>query len=245
MLYQELLSDPKWQEKRLKILRKDSFVCQECFNLEFQNVFNSGLIMSNQITHGAAQNSINGENYLLNIWDIQNSKVELSFLNKESNISLIESYIAFYDKSKNYANIFALKKFDSSKIDINKNITEIIKFGIRGKFTDITNQEITSIIKISDKWAFVKGLHVHHTYYQYGIFPWEYPDNSLKTLCWSCHEKLHQNKTIPVLNEKGVKEGELTYCPRCHGAGIFPEYMHVESGICFECHGKRYKELSN
>jgi len=31
-------------------------------------------------------------------------------------------------------------------------------------------------------------LHVHHTYYEYNKDPWDYPLESLKTLCWECHE---------------------------------------------------------
>lgn len=32
-------------------------------------------------------------------------------------------------------------------------------------------------------------LHIHHTYYQKGLAPWEYPDNSLICLCENCHKK--------------------------------------------------------
>jgi hypothetical protein len=30
-------------------------------------------------------------------------------------------------------------------------------------------------------------LHVHHTYYERGREPWEYPDRFLQTLCANCH----------------------------------------------------------
>jgi len=32
-------------------------------------------------------------------------------------------------------------------------------------------------------------LHVHHCYYARAFEPWEYSDNALKCLCWSCHEQ--------------------------------------------------------
>lgn len=32
-------------------------------------------------------------------------------------------------------------------------------------------------------------LHVHHTYYEKGLAPWEYPDQSLKVVCEPCHER--------------------------------------------------------
>ena len=36
-----------------------------------------------------------------------------------------------------------------------------------------------------------KTLNVHHTYYERGNMPWDYPDWSLMTLCEECHEKRH------------------------------------------------------
>lgn len=32
-------------------------------------------------------------------------------------------------------------------------------------------------------------LHVHHCLYVQGREPWEYPNEELRTLCWSCHEE--------------------------------------------------------
>lgn len=32
-------------------------------------------------------------------------------------------------------------------------------------------------------------LHVHHRYYEKGKCPWEYPEDSLQTLCSECHEQ--------------------------------------------------------
>jgi 5-methylcytosine-specific restriction endonuclease McrA len=32
-----------------------------------------------------------------------------------------------------------------------------------------------------------KTLNVHHSYYERGNAPWEYPDSSLHTLCEDCH----------------------------------------------------------
>lgn len=243
MTYQELLLDTNWQEKRADILKRESYKCQDCFNQEYQQIFESGLIMSNKLKHGTAQNSIVKGKFIIKIWDIKRNVVETSFLELDSLFDLNKSYIAYYETTNNYANIFALKLFDSSKIELNNNILEIARNGIRGKFTENTQHLISAPILKSDKWLYVKGLHVHHTYYQHDLFPWEYPNDSLRVLCWSCHEKRHQNKTIPVYKSDGTRQGVLTYCFRCHGAGIFPEYKHVQSGICFRCHGARYEEL--
>ena len=92
-------------------------------------------------------------------------------------------------------------------------------------------------------WRNLKVLHVHHQYYRDGWNPWEYPNDALKTLCWKCHETLHKDAKVPRLNKDGVDIGSLTPCYRCYGAGWFPEYKHVEAGICFRCRGAKYEEL--
>jgi hypothetical protein len=34
-------------------------------------------------------------------------------------------------------------------------------------------------------------LNVHHAYYEKGKAPWEYPDETLTTLCERCHKEIH------------------------------------------------------
>jgi 5-methylcytosine-specific restriction endonuclease McrA len=87
------------------------------------------------------------------------------------------------------------------------------------------------------------GLHIHHLYYQDDLLPWEYPGEALTTLCWVCHEKLHQTNQVPRLSKDGVNYDSLTPCFRCYGAGVFPQYNHIEYGICFRCRGAKYEEL--
>lgn len=36
-------------------------------------------------------------------------------------------------------------------------------------------------------------LNVHHCYYEKGLMPWDYPDESLVTLCEECHEYETEN----------------------------------------------------
>lgn len=82
-------------------------------------------------------------------------------------------------------------------------------------------------------------LDVHHTYYVDGKLPWEYPDESLKTLCRSCHEFQHYLFKTPVYDSP-----ELTIithyrddCSKCSGTGYVEEYEHYQNGICFDCGG--------
>lgn len=91
--------------------------------------------------------------------------------------------------------------------------------------------------------SFAPKLNVHHKVYRENKKAWEYPDNDLITLCWSCHEQLHKNVKIACYSESGEYKGVLTPCSRCFGAGWFPEYKHVQNGICFRCWGKRYEEF--
>ncbi len=44
-------------------------------------------------------------------------------------------------------------------------------------------------------------LNVHHDYYQWGNHPWEYPEDSLYTLCEACHT-LCDNSDCPKVELK-------------------------------------------
>ena len=90
------------------------------------------------------------------------------------------------------------------------------------------------------------GVQVHHLYYVRNRTPWDYPDDALVTLCVECHQHLHETEEVPVYDDKGgsLVASNVIPCPRCRGAGFFPEYLHVEEGICFRCRGARF-ELRN
>jgi hypothetical protein len=44
-------------------------------------------------------------------------------------------------------------------------------------------------------------LHVHHTYYEAGLDPWAYPDESLVCLCEPCHRKA---QNLPTLLQRQI-----------------------------------------
>lgn len=92
-------------------------------------------------------------------------------------------------------------------------------------------------------WTFAKGLNVHHTYYQDGKLPWEYPDAALETYCSLCHKELHAKKKIPRLSASGEEIGFMTPCPRCSGLGWLEDYNYYQGGVCFCCGGAKYIEL--
>lgn len=45
-------------------------------------------------------------------------------------------------------------------------------------------------------------LQVHHTKYINGLFPWEYDDEFLQTVCRECHESLHERLRLRKNVEK-------------------------------------------
>lgn len=67
-----------------------------------------------------------------------------------------------------------------------------------------------------DEWACQmchsgdKTLHVHHNYYDYSLLPWEYPEESLITLCEECHKDEYparMNYSCRLLLETAKKSG--------------------------------------
>ena len=49
-------------------------------------------------------------------------------------------------------------------------------------------------------------LQVHHRYYIYGRFPWEYPGFCFQTLCRECHEINHEDTEISRIQNTSVLE---------------------------------------
>jgi hypothetical protein len=90
-----------------------------------------------------------------------------------------------------------------------------------------------------------RRMHVHHRLYIHGRLPWVYDDEHLETMCEKCHFDWHRKYRAKVYRQIGsnlIEMGKLTPCIRCNGAGRFPEYSHVEAGICFRCRGACYEE---
>jgi len=98
-------------------------------------------------------------------------------------------------------------------------------------------------------------LQVHHTVYYIKppvlgkmfefIYPWDYNDEDLITVCSSCHKLIHESENIPKIIKSSLENLDLTPCGRCNGIGFFPQYHYVQNGICFECEGVMYIEMIN
>lgn len=254
MTYSELLLSKEWKEKRNDILNRDFFRCSICYNEKLLNDFQKGILLkkvpnSNFIL--VKYFSLD-KNKWLTIFDTQAIKVNypsfILFSEQNDNIFISGSRDLSSQEKERYTRsiqtFMELKtnnRFWFQDSEHFKKCREIYKDEMKIYFCQ-SNTELE--IDLSNiKWNFMNGLHVHHKFYQKGKLPWEYENEALVTVCWHCHEELHSNKKIPYLDENGIKIGTLTPCTRCHGAGWFPEYNHVENGICFRCEGAMYEEF--
>jgi 5-methylcytosine-specific restriction endonuclease McrA len=239
MTYQELLNSNEWKSKRLEILEIDNFRCQICFN--------------EKILIDSKQGFLEDDRFFVEHDNIDYLNIIVpDSLPKFSGKDTI--FYGKYVKSRIYIICARKKTDDERKLEkINKKILD--NFKNINSYLKSTNFEIDEKqrIELENKvketnpnkfdWIIFTGLHVHHKYYIEGRNPWEYSNDALITLCETCHDEKHSGKTIPVYNLEMVQINEYHNCTRCNGKGVFPEYSHVQSGICFKCNGAKYEEL--
>jgi hypothetical protein len=230
MNYSDQLLTEDWSLIRMKVLERDGYCCQNCGNKKYLNdpELNSGLI--------SKKGSIFSFVKELNIHVFGSESLRCKIRN-ELNQKLTEPSLLFFTiNEEKWIEIIAsrelspqeiLNYLDSTKTTVLDSLPESVDFN--GDWTNF-------------KWSFVIGLHIHHSYYQIGKLAWEYPVESLTTLCWKCHELLHKSSEIEVRDEEGSFLENRMACIRCHGAGWFPDYKHVEQGVCFRCRGSKFEE---
>ncbi len=140
-------------------------------------------------------------------------------------------------------NLDQIKEIPKSELIMDKCVTQSgTTFFIIGKTGQEYSDDTFSIPIISEKSII---MHVHHRFYIKGKLPWEYDDDALITLCNWCHWELHEQTKVPIYAMLNGTLHDLNYtpCERCNGAGVFPEFKHVQNGVCFRCDGNRYEEL--
>lgn len=232
--YQELLEDDNWRFRRKEVIVRDKMNCKYCDNNSLKEHYleTIGVLFANNEEKAA---------YYVKNPNGGNNPVK-TFLNAKD--CFLEDYPVLFQK---YLVFYIPKVIDIQATNIIPNIAirrlKQEEFTLRGK--NIENIRFEPILTENMTWRTNHSLHVHHQYYQIGKLPWEYPDEALITLCWSCHEKIHLTTKIPILNEHGRQLKDLTPCHRCMGAGEFPQYRHIIHGLCFECQGGRYEEFKN
>lgn len=244
MKYEDQLNCVQWAKKRNVIIERDQYRCQQCYNKSLIDKFRISFYGVGTTTSKKLW-FIVYDKFKKTTYRIH-SNFDKSFLVELKEIHEINSILCLSEGESDFCKLIVTivlpLKLDYSSI---KNLKDID----RPKFLEqaqLIQEEYLKFLSSEElkrlKWIDTRGLHVHHKYYQVGKFAWEYPDSALITLCWTCHEKLHANSMIEVLNESGNVIGERQVCPRCFGAGRFPEYSHIQNGICFKCNGNRFSQ---
>ncbi|NDK54771.1 hypothetical protein [Pontibacter fetidus] len=233
-IYAKLLEAPEWKEKRKSIVGRDNNTCVSCGN---SNLFDKAVLCK------VSRCNVNSEWIVAFIVSSLEHTPYRVFIPVQGNKrpergSLMLVLPSGRGDGIEIAHLIARKTYTDQDFEIAYLEDRLGKENARFIQAFETYKKNTYT-----EWKNVKGLQVHHKYYQVGAMPWEYPDGALTTLCWYCHEELHKNSKVPVLDRWGNKIGEYTNCSRCHGAGVFPEFSHVQSGICFRCNGAKYEEL--
>lgn len=71
-------------------------------------------------------------------------------------------------------------------------------------------------------------LHVHHSYYEKGLAPWEYPTGSLHALCPNCHRKA-QNRLLVLHRQIGRIDAQDV--ERLHGYALGLEALQFPNAV--------------
>jgi hypothetical protein len=79
-----------------------------------------------------------------------------------------------------------------------------------------------------------KQLHIHHTYYEKGVEPWEYPDESLKCVCKECHKHM-EDLRLRMLKAVEPPEQEFVIG--------YAKGIKIESGECESVKLESYEEM--
>jgi|GEM_PF-6536548 len=232
--YKQLLKSIDWKLFRLKILHRDGFKCQNCLN--------ESLIVEKKLKF--YQLSLFYEPFHVNPNLTKLSEVEYTIWKSPDVVSSsIKNNLSVGDYLK-LTSLQNRKVLVARYCDLNNNEVDFGIVSISNNYNiDLNNPiSLTSNANLLE-WHFILGLNIHHKYYQDELMPWEYPHDSVQTLCNSCHESLHKSYKVPYKDKLGVVKEELTPCKRCTGCGIFPEYYYINDGICFRCSGAKYEQF--
>jgi hypothetical protein len=238
--YQDLLSLDEWKEKRAEIIERDDNHCQDCgFSASFKH---EKFIIAYNYKDEVRERSLNKTKKLISEYRAENDLKELCVMeHKDLNKFFILNSKEIVLLSKDIYNKIIDENIESENLVINyistKNGLTYPILNLKGKF-DAKNVDIPYIL---DNEIIIQ---VHHKYYIRGRKPWEYDNDALITLCNWCHWDLHQNlESITVYDEDMKNPQNLIPCSRCGGMGEFPEYSHIQNGICFKCRGSRFERF--
>ncbi|MBK7212937.1 MAG: hypothetical protein IPH88_06500 [Bacteroidales bacterium] len=240
--YQDYLESQEWKVKRNHIIHRDNQTCEQCGNKVLLKDHLCGKLSFDRVNeekyaeYFLSHNSIRYKYYLPISLNLPQAPLFVLFkiINDHILVLTARQYNPIEDLLRK---LFLYTNQDESTL------RDIVKssLGYSDIETDnlIYNWSKPYLFNASD-WLFVGGLNVHHEYYQDGKLPWEYPDESLHTLCSECHLIHHQNHPIEHRDTLGNKIGFFAPCIRCNGTGYLPEFHYYQNGICFTCNGLGY-----
>jgi hypothetical protein len=235
--YAHLLMTEEWKLKRDKIIERDHCRCSMCYKSNSINYH--GINVAIQTNDRVVMNTVKYLNIPVSTFKESIGVKELDVIKFHKNNSIGIS-------KKGHIILVDFLKLPDSKFEntlaVQTALTRLGKsFYILSRKPQRVNSYNFSIPVITEK---IVVMHVHHKYYLKNRLPWEYQDEALITLCNWCHWKVHESEIIPVYNFFNEKLINLNYtpCTRCNGAGLMPEYSHIQEGICFRCNGKKYEE---
>lgn len=242
--YEELLNTEEWKFKRDTILHRDKDCCTKCGKTNSILCNDYKVKLTIDTNDCLSKENIGKESCTIDyaIKELEFGKIIINDLKilENSLVGISDNKSIILMDSGQFEYLENTKRED---ILINKCTTKLGReyfiLSISGK--DLNFQRISIPVITENNIA----LHVHHKFYIVNKLPWEYEDDDLTTLCNVCHMNLHEKTIIPIYKiDNGCRIG-LNYspCSRCNGVGYFPEYKHVDGGLCFKCHGERYEEL--
>lgn len=172
--YSDLLRKKEWITVRKQILKRDKLECQICKNLEIQKHSQKGEII-----------------------ELSKKTSLLEVLNRSDPRFGYEYEVVFFDSTKNKHTSQVYAFYDYKEADLKSFTGAEIHFQ-NARNLDFINSNHSYLIvtciedlSLTNRWFYVNQLQVHHSFYDSFKNPWEYPLNSLKTLCWICHKKIH------------------------------------------------------
>ena len=256
--YPEQLTQPEWKEKRDSILIRDNYKCSRCGHsptiMQFGEKYlgydsNCKTIESDDIQHITffsfeEHKRVFGYSGI----EVKLAKSSPEGSNNYGPIAMTDNGIMILlpmsiDECASLGNL----SLEERRAILN----QIAIISLRsGESYNCFIPEGYNLEKMQLKVPFISdyriNLNVHHKYYLFSAKAWQYPDDALVTLCEHCHMLVHEETSVKIYTfDANNQRIEMNYtpCQKCHGAGYFPQWNHVEHGICFRCYGARYEEL--
>lgn len=240
--YQFQLESPEWQNKRNEILKRDHNRCQICdrgksvyvnINKQYWNV---------GVNYGESKNVVLPTPLCISDFKklIQAETINIiKHPNDGNSLIAISNNGIFGNVIVNQ--LSDLQSVDNLQINLTKLSSGLLSFVVHCRNIPSNINNVNTLYLSKNPIV----LNVHHKRYIIQRKAWEYADEDLITLCNECHTKIHQAIGVRVYSDENgyMEQISLTPCSRCSGTGYFPEYKHIQNGICFRCRGARFEEL--